>query len=68
MKPMDGALAHPLLGFDGEEKGGRDLPDSITCAGGESLSPSDFHDILGSVFAISRMRRSCQELRDRNIR
>jgi hypothetical protein len=38
MKPMDGILAHPLLGFDGEEKGGRDLPDSITCAGGESLS------------------------------
>ena len=38
MKPMDGVLAHPLLGFDGEEKGGRGLPDSITCAGGESLS------------------------------
>jgi len=37
MKPMDGVLAHPLLGFDGEEKGGRDL-NSITCAGGESRS------------------------------
>ena len=51
MKPMDGVLAHPLLGFDGEEKGGRDL-NSITCAGGESRSEW-FHDLLGLGFAIS---------------
>jgi hypothetical protein len=52
MKPMDGVLAQPLLGFDGEEKGGRDLLDSITCAEGESRS-SDFHDLLGLGFANS---------------